>query len=242
MRLALVFLLSILGQDLTEFRALVQGQCGMLNSAARVREPVPLPLLSLGQEFLAMHHLKNLGPPSQAERVVRSSSRLRAQGERRRFPTSTSGSPHLAHLSLEELRRYRAGLRVEEDRVSYWMRLVRVRLERLETGRGADNGLTLEQLTRVLGDTGSGRARGALMAVRGEGSLPDLPVLSTTWTNEVNPQDEAEAASAVYSLRGAESDLAEYRRVLHERIGEATGELIARYRVDPSSALQVVGL
>jgi hypothetical protein len=165
----------------------------------------------------------------------------RAQGERRRSLGSAVGSPHLADLSLAELRRYRAGLRAEEDRVSYWRRLVHARLDILEAGSRSDGVLTVEQLARVLGDTGSGRARGALMTVRSEEPLPDLPVLSTMWVKEVDPHDEVEAAMAVRLLREAETTLTEYRRALHARIEEATGELIVRYSADPSSALQVLG-
>ncbi len=165
----------------------------------------------------------------------------RAQGERRRSLRSALGSPHLAALSLAELRRYRAELRAEEDRASYWRRLVHARLDIFESGSGSDGGLTVEQLARVLGDTGSGRARGALMAVLSEEPLPALPDLVTTWGEETDPHDQVKAATTVGLLREAEATLTEYQRVLNARIEEATGELIIRYSADPSSALQVLG-
>ncbi len=169
------------------------------------------------------------------------SLRTRAQGERRRSLGSAVGSPHLADLSLGELRRYRAGLRAEEDRISYWRRLVHARLDSLEAGSPSDGSLTVEQLARVLGNTGSGRARAALMTVRCEEPLPDLPVLFTTWVKEVDPHDKVEAAMAARLLRETETTLTDYRRVLHVRSEEAIGELIVRYHADPSSALQVLG-
>lgn len=165
----------------------------------------------------------------------------RAQGERRRSLGQATGSPYLAGLSLDQLRRYRAGLTAEEDRVSYWRRLVHARLDILEAGSRSDEVLTVEQLARVLGDTGAGRVRRVLMTVRPEEPLPDLPVLSAMWVREVDPHDEEQVTGAMSLLREAEVTLTEYRRALHVRIDEATGELITRYRADPASALTVLG-
>ncbi len=46
----------------------------------------------------------------------------------------------LDHLTLQELRTYRAALSAEEDRVSYWRSIVQARLDVLNTpgGRPAD--------------------------------------------------------------------------------------------------------
>jgi hypothetical protein len=41
-------------------------------------------------------------------------------------------------------------------------------------------------------------------------------------------------------VRTAERQLTTYRRALHERIDEATGELISRYRDDPAQALSIL--
>lgn len=165
----------------------------------------------------------------------------RAQGERRRSLGEAVGAPYLAGLTLDQLRRYRAGLTAEEDRVSYWRRLVHARLDILEAGAQSDDVLTVEQLTRVLGDTGTGQVRRVLMSVRPEEPLPDLPVLSTMWVQEVDPHDVEQVETAVSLLREAERTLTDYRRALHARIDEATGELIVRYRADPASALTALG-
>jgi hypothetical protein len=54
---------------------------------------------------------------------------------------------------------------------------------------------------------------------------------------DIDPHDPAALAEALARLHSAERQLTDYRRALHERIDEATGELIARYRDDPASAL-----
>jgi hypothetical protein len=57
------------------------------------------------------------------------------------------------------------------------------------------------------------------------------------WVAEVDPHDQAAVTDALARLHAAEKQLTGYRRALHLRIDEATGELIVRYREDPSSAL-----
>lgn len=170
-------------------------------------------------------------------------SRKRADsgnGERRRSITDAEASPHLAGLSLAELRAYRRRLSAEEDKVSYWRRLVHARLDVIQAEASSDSALTIEQLVRVLGDTGAGHTRTALVSVRPAEPLPDLPVLQEMWVTEVDPHDEQAVATAVERLRVAEKQLTEYRRALHGRIDEATGELISRYREDPTLALDLV--
>lgn len=156
---------------------------------------------------------------------------------RRRTITHPVPSPHLADLSLADLRSYRQQLSEEEDKVSYWRRLVHARMDVLDAEAHTDGTLRIEDLVRVLGDTGSGRTRTALVTVRPADPLPELPVLADMWVTEVDPHDEAAVAEAQERLRSAERQLTDYRRALHERIDEATGELIVRYRQDPASAL-----
>jgi hypothetical protein len=165
--------------------------------------------------------------------------RMRAVGDtgRRRTVTDASPSPHLAGLSLARLRAYRQRLTDEEDRVSYWRRLAHARMDILEAESHTRGSLSLEDLIRVLGDTGAGVGRHALVSVRSGEPLPELPVLSEMWLTEVDPHDQAAVDGALERLRVAERQLTAYRRVLHERIDEATGELISRYRDDPPSAL-----
>lgn len=159
---------------------------------------------------------------------------------RRRSVTSSVPSEELATLDLVGLRDYRRRLEAEEDRVSYWRRLVHARLDLLAAGSAADHSLTMADLVRVLGDTGTGTSRRALVSIRAAEPLPELPELTEMWATEVDLRDRAQVDNAVVRLTRAEKQLTEYRRALHERIDEATGELILRYRDDPTAALAVI--
>lgn len=156
---------------------------------------------------------------------------------RRRTVTDAVASPHLSGLDLHALRAYRQELTAEEDRVSYWRRLAHARIDLLEAEASSDGALSFDDLVRVLGDTGTGRTRGALVRVRSAEPLPELPVLGEMWATEVDPHDADAMADALRRIRAAEQQLTAYRRALHERIDEATAELIVRYRRDPASAL-----
>ncbi len=114
------------------------------------------------------------------------------------------------------------------------------RLDLLEAEAASDHPLTLTDLVRVLGDTGTGQTRQALVSVRAAEPLPELPELTEMWATDVDPHDAAHVADAVERLRGAERQLTAYRRALHQRIDEATAELIARYRENPVAALAVI--
>jgi len=161
----------------------------------------------------------------------------RALGNRRRTIANAVPSPHLADISLRELRTYRQLLMSEEDKVSYWRRLAHARIDVLEAESHAEGSLDLDELVRVLGDTGAGRTRTALVGVRAAEPLPELPILTQMWVTEIDPHDQENVADAVERLRAAEGQLTDYRNALHEWIDEATGELISRYRNDPASAL-----
>jgi hypothetical protein len=156
---------------------------------------------------------------------------------RRRGISEPVPSPYLAGMNLEELRAYRQRLRDEEDKVSYWRRLVHARMDMLEVGSHTEGSLSLEELVRVLGDTGAGHSRTALAKIRSAEPLPDLPELPDMWVTEVDPHDEDAVAQAVAKLRGAEEQVTAYRKALHQRLDEVTGELISRYRDDPATAL-----
>lgn len=153
---------------------------------------------------------------------------------------SPVASAEMAGLDLRQLRGYRQKLTDEEDRVSYWRRLTHARIDVLVAESNSGAALSFEDLVRVLGDTGAGRSRGALVQVRAAEPLPDLPELSAMWVTEVDPRDAAQVEDALERLRTAERQLTEYRRALHERIDEATGELILRYRADPAAALDLI--
>jgi hypothetical protein len=159
---------------------------------------------------------------------------------RRRSVTSTVPSAELAGLDLDELRRYRRGLEAEEDKVSYWRRLVHARIDVLEAESHTSAPLSVEDLVRVLGDTGTGHSRRALVSFRAADPLPELPVLHDMWVTEVDPHDPGQVEDALERLRVAEQQLTTYRRALHERIDEATRELILRYRENPLAALAII--
>jgi hypothetical protein len=163
---------------------------------------------------------------------------LPPSGQRRTI-TSAKPSPHLADLTLPELRAYREQLRAEEERISYWRRLIHARVDLIRAGTVADSPIDVDALGRVLGDTGTGQVREQLLRVRAAETpdLPDLPDLEGVW---VTPADESGIDDALARLGAAEATLTSYRRGLHERIDEATAELIVRYREDPSRALDVL--
>jgi hypothetical protein len=166
--------------------------------------------------------------------------RAAGEGQRRRAVVGAVPSEELAALDFDELRDYRHRLEAEEDKVSYWRRLVHARIDVLEAETSAGHTLSFEQLVRVLGDTGSGASRGALVRVAAAEPLPDLPELADMWVTEVDPRDAAQVADALDRLRTAERQLTDYRRALHRRLDEATGELITRYRADPRAALALI--
>lgn len=165
-----------------------------------------------------------------------SDDELPASGQRRTI-TDAVASPHLAEVSLTELRSYRERLRAEEERISYWRRLIHARVDLIRAGTVGESNLDLDALARVLGDTGTGRVREQLLRVRASDPLPDLPDLAEVWRT---PTDEAGTAEALERLGTAEVTLTSYRRGLHDRIDEATAELIVRYRHDPAQALDIL--
>jgi hypothetical protein len=158
---------------------------------------------------------------------------------RRRPPVKDAvRAPELSGLPLAELRAYRQALSGEEDRVSYWRRLLQGRIDLLEANAISEHTLSLGDLVRVLGDTGSGRSRRTLLRVTAPEQLPDLPDLERLcelW--EAEPKGVHQVDLLIERLRGKESTLSAYRRALHRRIDAATGELIMRYRADPRAAL-----
>jgi hypothetical protein len=168
------------------------------------------------------------------------SARVPGADARRRSVVATVPSEELAALELDQLRDYRHSLEAEEDRVSYWRRLAHARIDVLEAEAATGHQLSLPELVRVLGDTGSGQSRRALVRIRAAEPLPDLPALTEMWGTEIDPEDPDQVAAALERLRTAEQQLTAYRRALHDRIDEATRELIQRYRENPLAALSVI--
>ena len=143
-------------------------------------------------------------------------------------------SENFDHLSLEKLRSYRSELTAEESRVSYWRRILQARLDVLREGRIST--VDPAQLTPVLTDARVSAGRTALIQVMPVDDIPPLPDLASLWARQVDHDgpDSAERRRSLDSdLVAAELQLSEYRTSLHAKLGEATGELIARYREDP---------
>ena len=142
-----------------------------------------------------------------------------------------------AHLSIDGLREYRRALSDEEHRVSYWRRILQARLDLVvsgTTGRDVDQ----ERLTPLLTTERVGAGRRALSSVvQDDGGLPPLPQLQELWERQVGPEDADGRRAFERDLRAAEQQLSACRSALHDRIGLATGELIARYREAPDLCL-----
>ena len=141
--------------------------------------------------------------------------------------------PHLEHLELSALRVYRQDLLTEESRVSYWRRILQARLD---TTVGRD-GTPAPKLQSVLSQHQESSRRLAVHTVHDAAGVPPLPDLTVLWESGAgNAPDSADDAMVV-RLAAAEVELSAYRRALHERLDDATSELIARYREKPALAL-----
>lgn len=140
--------------------------------------------------------------------------------------------PHLEHLELSALRVYRQDLLTEESRVSYWRRILQARLD-TTVGRG-DERTPAPKLQSVLSRHQESSRRLAVHTVHDAVGVPPLPDLTVLWESGAgNAADD----DLVVRLAAAEVELSAYRRALHERLDDATSELIARYREQPALAL-----
>ena len=161
---------------------------------------------------------------------------VRRKGEARPVPVRNSCYDH---LSIHALRGYRTQLTDEENKVSYWRRILQARLDVLQagpTGRELDPA----RLRPVLGRERVGAGRQALVEILPIDDIPPLPSLAELWERRVDPGDLVAQAQLESDLRDAEAELSAYRAALHGRIGEATGELIARYREQPDLCLSAL--
>ncbi len=147
-----------------------------------------------------------------------------------------------AHLSLQELRRYRDALQAEEGKVSYWRRILQARLDVVRAGRtgGGTAALGPERLRPVLSDARVTAGRTALITVLPVDDIPPLPDLGELWERAVPPDDVEGQQALEQDLAAAEQQLSSYRTALHGRLGAATDELIARYRVEPVLCLSAL--
>jgi hypothetical protein len=95
----------------------------------------------------------------------------------------------------------------------------------------------VERLTTVLAESGAVHRRLANLSVKPAGDIEALPDLHGLWTRVVDSRDTEAVAAFVEELRVVETDISALRREIHTRLDEATGQLIARYRTDPTLAL-----
>lgn len=142
-------------------------------------------------------------------------------------------------MGLDDLRSYRQELITEEARVSYWRRILHVRLD-------AANGDTSEmgRMRTVLDGHQSDSRRLALVPLADDHQhppLPDLAVLSeTTGGSDAGDGTGHGDADLLARMAATEHELSTYRQALHERLDSATGELIMRYRDQPNLALRAL--
>ena len=142
--------------------------------------------------------------------------------------------PHLEHLELSALREYRQDLLTEESRVSYWRRILQARLD---TTVGRDERTPAPKLQSVLSQHQESSRRLAVHTVHDADGVPPLPDLTVLWESGAGNAADAADDGIVVRLAAAEVELSAYRRALHERLDDATSELIARYREKPALAL-----
>lgn len=151
-------------------------------------------------------------------------------------------SIEFARLDLAGLRAYRHTLMTEEERVSYWRRLIQSRIDIVHAGAGVVL-LGRDNLESVLTEDQVGRGRTALLSLLpASGQLPPLPELSALWARRADARDPAQVAALLTDLTAAEHDLSTYRTSLHDRLGAATDELIARYHEQPLDCLVALPL
>ena len=150
-------------------------------------------------------------------------------------------SDAFSHLELEALREYRRDLTAEESRVSYWRRILQARLDVVRAG-GIGKELEPALLRPVLTTERVTSGRRSLVDVVPSGEVPPLPRLDELWERRVAPDDVVGQAQLETDLAKAETQLSAYRTALHRRIGEATQELIARYREQPALCLSALPL
>jgi hypothetical protein len=153
-------------------------------------------------------------------------------------------SSEFGHLSLEALRAYRKTLTHEEDQVSYWRRIIQARLDVLRAGTAGGRSHVVDQqhLRPLLTDARMDGARKVLIEVGPVDEVPPLPNLAELWDRRIEDEDPTAVAVLDHDLDVAEKQLSAYRSALHRRISAATGELIARYREEPTLCLSALPL
>jgi hypothetical protein len=156
-----------------------------------------------------------------------------------RFRTTPERSADFAHLTLDGLRAYRRALTTEEGRVSYWRRIIQARLDLVRAAEGGTVA-TPENLRGVFAEARIDSGRRALLLIVPVDDIPPLPDLVELWAREPRMGDDEHNHRLAHDLARAESQLSAYRSALHRRLAGATGELIARYREEPTLCLSAL--
>jgi hypothetical protein len=162
----------------------------------------------------------------------------RRKGEVRPVPVLDDA---YAHLSIDALREYRRALGDEENKVSYWRRILQARLDLVLAG-STEQRVEHARLTPLLVSERVGVSRRAVVQVVPLDESPPLPRLEELWERRVEPGDEQGRRAFEQDLRTAEAQLSAYRSALHVQLREATAELIARYRERPDLCLRALPL
>jgi hypothetical protein len=160
----------------------------------------------------------------------------RRRGEPRPVPILSEA---YAHLSITEVRELRRTLNEQEDKVSYWRRLLQGRHDVI-AGGGSGAHAQQARLGTMLTAERVGAGRSVLAHAVPLADLPALPRVDELWQRQLDPWDADSREELLEDLRTAEEQLSAYRSALHARIAEATGELIARYRAEPTLCLSVL--
>jgi hypothetical protein len=163
----------------------------------------------------------------------------RPTADPRRFRVAPERSPEFAHLTLEGLRAYRRALNTEEGRVSYWRRIIQARLDLVRAAE-AGGPPTQDNLRGVITEVRMDSGRQALQEILPIDDMPPLPDLPELWACEPIPDDVEFNSKLAGDLAKAEAQLSAYRTALHKRLAGATGELIARYREEPTLCLSAL--
>lgn len=151
-------------------------------------------------------------------------------------------SPEYAHLTIAELRSYRAALADEERRVSYWRRIIQARCDVVRAGDSlrSTGRVGVDDLRGVLAEVRANRHEAFARIVPVVDDIPPLPDLATLWDRTPSPDDVEQNEALALDLAAAEAQLSACRSALHERIDAATAELIARYRSKPDLCLEIL--
>lgn len=148
-------------------------------------------------------------------------------------------SQQFEHLTLDGLRSYRQTLDEEEHRISYWRRIIQARIDLITVL--ASGGLPdTATLSNIFAAGQAAATRTSMHDVTPYADLPPLPDLSSLWTRDPDPADRRRTTALLRDLDRAERQLSAYRTALHRRLSDATAELIARYREDPTQCLSAL--